>query len=415
MIRSYRQLLTRRGVPQMMLVDLFVKLCTPVLSLALLLATVDTHGSYAAGGVVLSGHALALAGCAPIGGRLADRIGARSALVGYLTAHTIAYALLLLTLLIRTPTPAIVGAAALLGATTPPATAIIRGAWPRLLPDTLLPSAYAIGNAINELMFIVGPLLVTALMLAMPARNVVATAGAAVLAGAALLIASRAVRDAPPPTHPAKPSPARNWTARLAGPLTHRPTLVLLTAASCATFSFGCLRIGTAASSAAFGSPSSAGVLMGLLSAGSLAGVLVYGARQWRLNSRHLLILLCLADAVGMLAAAIAPDLLTTAALIALVGMLTGPRGTLQQSLLSASPTGHGGTEVFAWLNTFMWTGYGLGTAIAGNLTTPHEDGTTAFIAAAAVALLGTALVTALYRPAPHAPHPASAAALERA
>jgi len=407
MIGSYRRLLANRGVPHMMLVDLFVKLGTPVLSLALLLATVDTLGSYAAGGVVLSGHALALAGCAPIGGRLADRIGARRTLVGYLIAHTLAYTLLLLTLLVRTPTATVVGTAALLGATSPPAAAIIRGAWPRLLPATLLPGAYAIGNAINELMFIAGPVLVTALMLVMPARNVIATAGAAVLVGAALLIASRTVRDAPLPTRPAEHSPARNWTARLAGPLTHRPTLVLLTAASCATFSFGCLRIGTVASSTAFGSPSSAGMLMGLLSAGSLAGVLVYGARQWHLSSRRLLILLCLADAAGMLATAIAPNLLTTATLIALVGLLTGPRDTLQQTMLGASASDRGRTEVFAWLNTFMWTGYGLGTAIAGNLTNPREDGTTAFTAAAAVALLGAALVTALHRPTPDTSRPA--------
>jgi MFS family permease len=128
----------------MILVSLLVKLGTPVLSLALLLATIDTLGSYSAGGIVLSGHALALAGCAPVGGRLADRLGARRTLAGYLIGHALACGPLLTALVLGTPAAALIGTATLLGATTPPVTAIIRGAWPRVVPAASLPTAYAI-------------------------------------------------------------------------------------------------------------------------------------------------------------------------------------------------------------------------------------------------------------------------------
>lgn len=399
----------------MVLIDLFAKIGTPTLSLALLLAAVEGLGSYGTAGLVLTGHAVALALCAPIGGRLADRFGAHRTLAGYLAAHAIAYALLLLTLLTRMPAANLIATAVLLGLTSPPIGAVIRDTWPRLVPATSLPAAYAIDNAINELMFIAGPVLVAALTLVVSAQSVVAIAGASVLVGSTLLIVSKAVRPAPSPTHTAQHPPAKRPLSRLTGPLTHRPILLLLGISAFGTFSFGCLRIGTVASTTAFGSVSSAGVLMGLLSAGAFAGAVIYGAHHWPVTSRRLLIALSLADAVSMASNALAPNFLTLATLITLTGLLTGPRDTLQSTLLAEHAPPAYRTEVFAWLNTFMWTGYGLGTAIAGSLTAPGEDGTLAFAAAAAVALFGAALVAILYRPALHPSLPVPAEAPEAA
>ncbi|MFC7589374.1 MFS transporter [Nonomuraea antimicrobica] len=96
MLAPYRRLLAHSGVPHLLVAGLIVKLGTPVLSLALLLSAVDRLGSYATAGLVLTGHALALALCAPPGGRIADRYGPRPTLICYLAAHAPAYALLLL-------------------------------------------------------------------------------------------------------------------------------------------------------------------------------------------------------------------------------------------------------------------------------------------------------------------------------
>ncbi|MFE0148957.1 MFS transporter [Nonomuraea sp. NPDC059007] len=379
MLAPYRHLLACPGVPRLLAAGLIVKLGTPVLSLALLLAAVDRLGSYAVAGLVLTGHALALALCAPLGGRVADRYGPRRALKGYLAAHALAYALLLLT-----PPALMIGAAVLLGATTPPAGSVIRGAWPRLVPEARLPAAYAADNAVNEMMFIAGPMLVPLLTLAVSAHNVVAAAGAAVLLGTALLLTSPAVRQA---------EPAAPGRFRLAGPLTHRPTLLLLAVAASGTFTFGCLRVGAVASADAFGSAASAGVLMGLLSAGALVGTLGYGARSWPIASGRFLVLFSLAESLLLLGAGWAPGFVTLAVLITLVGLATGPRDAVVPALLADRAPARYRTEVFAWLNTFMWAGYGLGTAVAGQLTGPGGNGAAggdpaAFVAAAAGAVL---------------------------
>ncbi|MFI6517940.1 MFS transporter [Spirillospora sp. NPDC050679] len=399
MLAPYRRLIVRPGVLHLLLAELIVKLGTPVLSLALLLAAVDRLGSYATAGLVLTGHALALALCAPPGGRIADRYGPRRALTGYLAAHTAAYALLLLT-----PPALMIGAAVLLGATTPPAGSIVRGAWPRLVPTASLPAAYAVDNAVNELMFIAGPLLVPVLTWAVPAQGVVAAAGAAVLSGTALLLASPAVRRMPP-TPPGR--------FHLAGPLTHRPTLLLLTIAAFGTFTFGCLRIATVASAASFGSAASAGVLMGLLSVGALLGTLGYGARSWRITGGRLLVLLSITEAVILLGGGFAPGFATLAVLITLVGLVTGPRDAVVPALLADHAPARYRTEVFAWLNTFMWTGYGLGTAVAGRISGPHDTGEAVFGAAAAAAAAGAILAAGakqiISRPATSAAVPTDA------
>lgn len=397
MIGLYLRFLEAPGVARLLAIALLTRLTTPVLSLALMIVVYEQQRSYQVAGLVLTAHALSLAAVAPAAGRLADRHGPRRTLSGFLLAHTAAYTLLLVVLSTPVHAGVLVAAAVLLGGTTPPAGSVTRATWPNLVPARNLHTAYAVDSATNELMFVAGPVLVAVLLLVMPAHPIVALAGAAFLGGVLLLIRFPPLAGTGGVEQAGLP---RGWRARAFGPLQHGPTLVVLCAAALATFAFGCIRVATLASATAFGSPAFAGLLMALLSAGTIVGGLAYGARRWAMSGRRSLILLCLADAAILVADAFAPTLAILAVLVAATGLLSGPRETLQPSLLMASADSRHRTEVFAWLNTFMWAGYGAGTAVAGQLTGPTDTGATAFLSAAVAALVAVTVVTAGYRPA---------------
>ncbi|MEU6798918.1 MFS transporter [Nonomuraea wenchangensis] len=140
MVTSYRRLLSHSDVPYLLVVALTVKLSTPVLSLALLLAALDRLGSYTAAGFVLTGHALALAMSAPLGSRLVDRYGRRRVLTVYLAAHAVSYGLLLMAH--QAGSAAMVGTAVLLGASASPVTAVVRGLWPEVVAPDAMQAAY---------------------------------------------------------------------------------------------------------------------------------------------------------------------------------------------------------------------------------------------------------------------------------
>jgi MFS family permease len=148
-------------VPQLLGAALVVRLGLPVLSLALPLTLIESGHSYATAGLVLTGHALALAICAPTAGRLVDRFATRPALAWFAAAHAVTYSLLVAAVVVDVPAGLVVAAAALHGVSNPPTSAVVRAALPRLVPEHLLSPAYALDNMTNEVAFIAGPALVS--------------------------------------------------------------------------------------------------------------------------------------------------------------------------------------------------------------------------------------------------------------
>jgi MFS family permease len=397
---TYRRLLRTPEVRQLLGAAIAVRLGLPVLSLALPLTLIESGNSYGTAGLVLTGHALALAVCAPTAGRLVDRFPTRRTLAWFAAMHAVTYSVLVAAVVVDVPAGLVVAAAALHGVSNPPTSAVVRAALPRLVPEHLLSPAYALDNTTNEVAFIAGPALVSVLVLVAPPNTIVAGAGAAVLLGLLLLLVSPAVRDTT--TAPAEPS-TRTPLARMLGPLTHGPTALVLVVAAADTFVFGCLRIGTVAAAEAAEAIAYAAVLAGLISVGALIGSLGYGARPWRIEPRRLLLIVCLAEgALLLVGAATVPGLLVVSLVVVGVGLVSGVRETLQSTLLARSASASQRTEAFAWLTTFMWAGYGAGTAVAGALTGTATSGSAALVAAAAASALAVVLVAVARSRRPH-------------
>src|SRR4051794_31808066 len=141
-MRTYRELLSIPEVRRMVPVLLLTRLSAPMLGLSLLLAVVDRAGSYASGGLALTGYAAALALFVPVNGRLVDRFAARRVLITLLICNATAYAVTIGALYTHAPYEMLILCAVALGATTPPAGAVTRGLWPSLVPKERLQTAY---------------------------------------------------------------------------------------------------------------------------------------------------------------------------------------------------------------------------------------------------------------------------------
>jgi MFS family permease len=401
-MRTYRELLAIPEVRRMVPVLLLTRLPAPMLGLCLLLAVVDKAGSYADGGLVLTGYAAALAVILPINGRLVDRYAPRRVLRILLLCNVAAYAVTITALYAQAPYGALVLCAVALGGTTPPAGAVTRGLWPSLVPPERLSTAYAFDAVLNETLFVGGPLLVSALVAVVEPSLVVVLVGASAATGLLLLTSMPTLRD--------KQGSGTTTKRHYLGPLGHPQVLVLLGIIVCDTFAFGTLIVGAPAAAADMGAPALAGVLLSVGSLGAVISGVVYGSRERTGAPGPQLAVLHLASAVLLAVAGQVTLLVVFALLIFVAGLVGGPRDTLHQLVLGNAAPEQYRTEAFAWLSTLMWVGYAGGTAATGQLVQRHGgDFTVAFLGAACAAALAAALSLLVRTPAPARSEPASA------
>ncbi|WP_433020865.1 MFS transporter [Kribbella sp. CA-294648] len=375
-MRSYLHVLAIPRVGRLLAAATLTYLSTAMLGITVAVGVAQSRGSLAEAGLVLTAHALSVAACAPIAGRLADWLGARRAVITYLPLHASAYVLLGWTL--AGSGSLVIVAAALAGATAPPTAAVVRSHLPVVIPTDRLNTGYALISVTNSATFVAGPPLAGLLSAVASPTFALAICGAARLAGDLAVAATRNLATG-------KRGAPKGLAGRGIGPLADRQVRILLIIIAADTFGYGSLDM----VAVSFGKETShtAGLLLGALSAGEVVGGLIYGSRnrstslRTQLVALHLLTVVVLA-AAGAIAAVPLIGLFYLAA-----GTVSGARDALGQLILSESAPPAYRTETFAWLNTFMWAGFALGTTVSGQLL-DRTGVTTTLLVAAGVAVL---------------------------
>lgn len=163
-LERYRALLRTPYARRLFSFSLLARLPIGMTPLALLLLVRETGAGYGAAGAVSAAYFVAAAIAAPISGRLVDKRGTTSVL---LPRAILSPGLLLGVWALAAagaPLPAIAACAAAAGALLPPISAALRSLWPRLLDGPeLRSSAYALEASLQEVFFVLGPLLVAVL------------------------------------------------------------------------------------------------------------------------------------------------------------------------------------------------------------------------------------------------------------
>lgn len=403
MLTPYGRVLSRPGALAFSLAGLGARLPNSMVGLGLVLLVESATGSYGRAGLVAAVYVLAQAALAVPQGRWIDRWGQGPMLLG--TGVVWSLGLLGVVAVVQADGPLGLAAAvaALSGAAFPAGGACIRARWSALLEEPAdRETAFALESVVDEVVYLLGPLLITLLATTVhPAAGLVA---AAVLGGVGAVALAAQRRTAP----------ARHPRARGDRPVAAMPwrSVVPLAVVSLAFGTlFGAAEVSTVATAEDAGRTGAAGPLLALWALGSLVAGLVAGTVAWRHGPGTRLRWGSAAMLVAILAIGLAA---ATGSLIALGAAFVIAGSAIAPTMIAAFtaveqrvPTPRL-TEGMAFLQTGLGAGIAPGAALAGAVI-DARDGASGFV----VAVLGglVALLASLTLPPDPARRPVAAPA----
>ncbi|MBO8184745.1 MFS transporter [Streptomyces spirodelae] len=316
----YARLFARPGTVAFTLGGLLARLPMGMFTVSAVLMIAAERGSYALAGSVTATGLAATALAGPLVARLVDRYGqARAALPATVLALLGSLAL---AVCVRTHAPDwTLFAAYAATATTPNTGGMARARWAHLLRDDAAArhTANSFEQAVDELCFMIGPVLATLLCTALfPQAGTLAGCGL-LLVGMLLFLAQRSTEP------PRAPGRAQAGPAPLRRP--GMPALLLVFLATGAVF--GALEVVTLAHADGEGHRAAAGAVLACQAAGSALAGLAFGALPPARSDRRRL-----AGCVGAMAA-----LMTLPLLVSLTAPLPLLAGALLVAGMATAPT----------------------------------------------------------------------------
>ncbi|MBE9374748.1 MFS transporter [Saccharopolyspora sp. HNM0983] len=377
-----REILTTPSVARLLSASLVGRLPTGMAALAILLSVRAHDGSYTLAGALSAIYAASAAVGGPLLGRLIDRTRQPPTLI--ISGLISAAAFIGLAAVDPTTTPVTaMGLAAAAGAATPQLEPCLRVLWSPVLRDEhAVRVAYSLDAATQELIFVVGPLVVLATSaLADPGIGLV-TAGVLGITGS-LWFATAA--------------PARQWrgaptTAHWAGPLRSVSLVRLLTALLFVGATIGAFTVGITAYAEHSAAPAAAGWLIAANAVGALAGGIAYTMLSAAGDEHRRLQLLLCALGLGYAPLVIQLEIPAMAVLAILSGLALPPVLACSFALIGQLAPEGTITEAHAWMITAFGAGNAAGSALAGFAA---DTVSSRLALAASVAMATVALVVA--------------------
>jgi MFS family permease len=411
-LRTYRAVLADPAARAFSLAGLAARLPIAMTGIGVVLLVSLSTGSFAVAGGVAATATLAGAVAAPLWGRTIDRAGQAPVLVVAALLWSVSLAVLVLAVESGWPLPAVLAAAVGVGLGFSSAGSAVRARWShRLQGSPLLDTAFAVEAVLDEVIFIVGPVLVTFLATTVDPALALGVAGAVGLAGALALAAQRGTEPPRRPLRSAGASVERIRPAALA------PVVVASVALGMV---FGGMEVVVVAFATEADVLSWAGAILMAWAAGSLVSGVLTGTLVWRRSpaARFRVGSLCLA--LSLVPLPFVHEPLLVAGLLVLSGMAIAPTLIASVAVTQAAVPQARLAEALGWTSTGLAGGLAAGAAGLGALVDVGGAslGFWGVVAAGASLALAALWVRArpltppaLPRPADTgAPHPAGAA-----
>jgi MFS family permease len=344
------------------------------------------HGSYGLAGGVSAVYVLAQAICSPQLARLVDQHGQARVMRPAIGVSATALVALVLCAVLDAPVWTLYLCAVLVGAGVGSFGALVRARWSRTVGDAReLHTAYSLESALDEVVFVIGPVLATTL-----ATSVAPAAGllvpvAGMLIGGYWFLAQRGTE--PPPTPRTATSVEHRRSVMRSGGM-----IVLAVVFVSMGSIFGATDVATVAFADEHGRKDLAGVILAVFAAGSLVSGLLYGARHWVTP-------LWRRFAIGMVALAIGASLFvlvrsipTLAVVMFVAGFAIAPTLVNGNALVQHFVPATRLTEGLTWVGTSLGVGVSAGSSLAGRVIDTHgsHGGYLVVVASAALAVVAT-------------------------
>ncbi|MDT0389951.1 MFS transporter [Streptomyces dubilierae] len=355
MATGYLEILRARHAARLLVGTLVGRLPNATAAIAIVLFVRAEGGTYSLAGALAAVYGVANAVGQPLLGRLVDLRGQPRVQLPAAVLSALAMAAFAACGIGSLPLAHLAVAAA--GLFTPPLEGGLRALWPSVLRrEDQVHTAYAMDAVAQEVMFTVGPLLVTLCVSLWSAQAALLVLNVVGVVGALSVVVSppsRAWRSAPREAH---------WL----GALRSAGLLALLAAFLFIGMALGSITVASVPYADAHGGDAVYGWLMAALGFGALVGGAVYGARQWAGEPARRLQVLVALLVVCYLPLTLMPDAVPMVALTALAGVFLAPAIACAFVLVDRHAPRGTVTEAFSWLVTTFTVGHSVGTGVAG-------------------------------------------------
>lgn len=330
-------------------------------SVSVLMLVSAVTGSLGNAGVVAAAMLISQGLASPVLGRLADRLGQRRVLLTACVGQGSGLTLLVTSIVLGAPLWALILVAVCTGCASVSFGSFIRVRWAALVHRDLLRTAYALESMLDETIFLLGPLLVSALVLAVhPGAGLLACVVLTTTGSIAVALHRR--------SEPATGSATGSKRDRQPRAISVLGVRVLTACYAGMGFLLGAVDVTMIAFAQERSTPALGGVLLSLTAVGSLTAGAVYGAVNWRLpHARQLSITTCVLT-LGVVPLAFADSPLVMAVFAVAAGVAIAPGLIAGSTLLVSLAPESALSEGFSWLTSAGALGIAMGTAVGGRL-----------------------------------------------
>ncbi|KUO15865.1 MFS transporter [Streptomyces dysideae] len=355
MVAGYLEILRAKHVTRLLAGTLVGRLPCATAPIAIVLFVRADGGSYSLAGALAAVYGIANAVGQPLLGRLVDLYGQPRVQLPAAVLSALAMAVFALVGIGTLPL-AYAGVAAA-GLFTPPLEGGLRALWPSVLRrEEQVHTAYSMDAVAQEVMFTVGPLLVTLCTALWSERAALLVLNAVGVLGALSVVVSapsRAWRSAPREAH---------WLGALRSP----GLLAMLGAFLFVGIALGSITVAAVPYADDNGGDVVYGWLMAAIGLGALIGGGFYGAARWTGDPARRLQVLVALLAVCYVPLMLMPGPVAMTLLTVLAGVFLAPVLACAFVLVDRHAPAGTVTEAFSWLVTTFTVGMSVGTGLAG-------------------------------------------------